>query len=123
MPRLPGLSSGLLVVFALKLGAQTPDSATIRGHVVDQTRAGIPGVQVTAKNTQSGLERTTNTDDTGRFSLAGLPISGKYEVTAKKSNFAEARLNDVTLAGGTTADVNLQLSVAGGEAQVTVTGV
>src|SRR5713101_1380920 len=119
----PGLSKVSLFALGLCLSAQTPDTATIRGHVVDQTRAGIPGVQVTAKNTQSGLERATQTDDTGRFSLAGLPISGKYEVTAKKSNFSEASLNDVTLAGGTTADVNLQLSVAGGETQVTVTGV
>jgi hypothetical protein len=118
-----GLSTVSLFVLGLCLSAQTPDTATIRGHVVDQTRAGIPGVQVTAKNAQSGLERATQTDETGRFSLAGLPISGKYEITAKKSGFAEARLNDVTLAGGTTADVNLLLSVAGGEAQVTVTGV
>ena len=118
-----GRSTISLCAIGLCLSAQTPDTATIRGHVIDQTRAGIPGVQVTAKNTQSGLERATKTDDTGRFSLAGLPISGRYEVTAKKSNFAEARLNDVTLAGGTTADVNLQLSVAGGETRVTVTGV
>jgi carboxypeptidase family protein len=118
----PRLSTVSLFALGLCLSAQTPDTATIRGHVVDQTRAGIPGVRVTAKNTQSGSERTTQTDETGRFSLAGLPISGKYEVTAKKSNFSEARLLDVTLAGGTTADVNLQLSVAGGETQVTVTG-
>jgi Carboxypeptidase regulatory-like domain/TonB dependent receptor len=116
------LSKVSLLALGFCLSAQTPDMATIRGHVIDQTRAGIPGVQVTAKNTQSGLERTTLTDETGRFSLAGLPISGKYELTAKKSNFSEARLNDVTLAGGTTADVNLRLSVAGGETQVTVTG-
>ena len=119
----PGLSKVSLLALGMCLSAQTPDSATIRGHVVDETRAGIPGVQVTAKNTQSGLERATQTDDTGHFSLAGLPVSGKYEITAQKSNFAEARLNDVTLAGGTTADVSLQLSVAGGESQVTVTGV
>jgi hypothetical protein len=116
------ISKVSLFALGLCLSAQTPDTATIRGVVVDQTRAGIPGVQVTAKNAQSGLERSTQTDDTGRFSLAGLPISGEYEVTAKKSNFSEARLPGVTLAGGTTADVNLQLSVAGDETQVTVTG-
>ena len=123
MPRPLGPSSVLLFAFVLGLDAQTPDTATIRGQVVDQMRASITGVQVTARNTQSGLERRAHTDDTGHFSLAGLPIAGKYEISATKSGFAEARLNDLTLAGGTTADVNLQLSVAAGETQVTVTGV
>jgi hypothetical protein len=113
----------LLFVVLEKLGAQTPDTATIRGQVVDQSRAAIPGVQVTAKNTQSGLERTARTDDGGRFSLAGLPIAGKYDITARRSDFADARVSNLTLAGGTTADVNLQLSVAGGQMQVTVTGI
>src|ERR1700719_2573204 len=123
MTRPLGPSSVLLFAFVLGLDAQTPDTATIRGQVVDQMRASITGVQVTARNTQSGLERRAYTDDAGHFSLAGLPIAGKYEISATKSGFAEARLNDLTLAGGTTADVNLQLSVAAGETQVTVTGV
>src|ERR1051326_4791432 len=104
----------LLVLFmACSVQAQTPDAAIIRGQVVDQSRAGISGVAVSVKNLQTGLERTTETDGSGNFSLAGLPVAGTYDVTAVKSGFADAHLNGVALAGGTTADLNLQLQVAG----------
>jgi hypothetical protein len=103
--------------------AQTPDTATILGRVVDQSHAVVPSVQVTATNALTGLKRTATTDANGRFSLSGLPVAGAYEVVATKSGFAAARLADVSLAGGTTAELSLQLNVAGGTTQVTVTGV
>jgi len=111
-----------LVVLCLALCAQTPDTATIHGQVVDQSHAGIPAVQVTAKNTLTNLERTAQTDASGKFTIAGLPVAGNYDLTAVKEGFAEARLINTTLAGGTTADIKLQLNVAGGQTQVTVTG-
>jgi Carboxypeptidase regulatory-like domain/TonB dependent receptor len=103
--------------------AQTPDTATIHGQVVDQNRALVPGVQVMATNTQTGLQRTAQTDESGSFTLASLPIVGTYNIEASKQGFEAARLNDVTLVGGTTANLALQLSVAGQQTQVTVTGV
>ena len=112
----------LFVSLPLALLAQTPDTATIHGHITDQTHAAVAGVAIKLTNAQTALERTAQTDDAGNFSIAGLPISGAYTVTANKSGFAEARVNDVMLAGGTTADVSLQMNVAGAQAQVTVTG-
>jgi hypothetical protein len=111
------------LVFSLSLRAQTPDTATIHGQVVDQSHGAVAGVLVTARNTLTGLERTAHTDTSGNFSLAGLPIAGRYDITAGKPGFAEARLGDVTLAGGTTADLNLEIDVAGGQTHVSVTGV
>jgi len=113
----------LLVGLVCCLAAQTPDTATIHGHVVDQSQAVVAGVQVTAKNTLTGHERTVQTTAGGNFTLAGLPIAGKYNITASKAGFATGNLTGITLAGGTTAELNLQLNVAGGETQVTVTGV
>src|ERR1051326_1074634 len=112
-----------ITLLCLTLAAQTPDTATIRGHVVDQTHAGIPAVRVTAKNTLTGLERTAQTDASGSFSIAGVPIGGAYDVSAAKEGVAEARLSNTTLVGGTTANVDLQLNVAGAQTQVSVTGV
>ena len=111
------------LAFSLGLRAQTPDTATIHGQVVDQSHGAVAGVLVTAGNTLTGLQRTVETDTSGHFSLAGLPIAGRYDITAGKPGFAEARLSGVTLAGGTTADLNLQLDVAGGQTHVSVTGV
>ena len=111
------------LAFSLGLRAQTPDTATIHGQVVDQSHGAVAGVLVTAGNTLTGLQRTVETDTSGHFSLAGLPIAGRYDITAGKLGFAEARLSGVTLAGGTTADLNLQLDVAGGQTHISVTGV
>src|ERR1700678_1055682 len=112
----------LTCFFSFLLAAQTPDTATLRGQVVDQTHAAVPMVQVTVTNTQTGLKRTVQTDESGNYSIAGLPIGGSYDVVASKQGFADMKAVNVTLAGGTTADVDLQLNAAGGQTQVTVTG-
>ncbi|HKE21136.1 MAG TPA: TonB-dependent receptor [Bryobacteraceae bacterium] len=102
--------------------AQTPDTATIHGHVVDQSHAPVAGVSIAATNTQTHLQRRTETDAAGSFSLAGLPIAGQYDIAASKQGFAEALVAGLTLRGGSSADLNLQLNVANGQTQVTVTG-
>ncbi|MBZ5608527.1 MAG: TonB-dependent receptor [Acidobacteriia bacterium] len=109
--------------FPLALSAQTPDTATLHGQVVDPSHAAIAGAQVTAANALTGIKRTARTDDSGNFALPALPIGGSYDIVAVKEGFADGLLNDVTLQGGTTAYLNLQLNVAGGQAAVTVTGV
>ena len=77
----------LLAPCALLL-AQTPDTATLNGHVVDQSQAAVRHVQVTVINTLSGLTRTMQTNQAGEFSFLGLPIGGTYKVNASKSGFA-----------------------------------
>jgi hypothetical protein len=108
---------------ACLLSAQTPDTATIHGSVVDQSHAPVAGVSIVAINQQTKMDRRTRSDASGRFSLAGLPIAGRYDVTASKEGFAEAHVKDLTLTGGGSADLTLTLSVATGQTEVTVTGV
>jgi hypothetical protein len=115
--------SFLVLVVVLHLPAQTPDTATIHGQVVDQSRAPVAGVHVSARNAQTGLERAAQSDSSGNFSMAGLSVAGAYDIAASKDGFAEANLKAVTLAGGATAELNFQLNVAGGQTQITVTGV
>src|ERR1039457_4810835 len=116
------LLGSCLLLFAGSVFAQTPDTATIQGQVTDPSRAAVGRVQVAARNQQTGLERTAVTDATGNYSLAGLPGAGTYQITATRQGFADGQVKDVTLAGGATAGINLQLSLAPGQTQVTVTG-
>src|SRR5579862_3898616 len=111
-----------ILPFIISLAAQTPDTATIHGHITDPSHSAVAGVQVKLTNSLTGLERSTQTDDAGSFSIGGLPVAGEYDVVATKAGFAEARASHITLAGGTTADVSLQLNVAGAQSQITVTG-
>ncbi len=94
----------------------------MNGHVTDQTQAAVENVEITVTNALSGLTRAAHTNPSGYFAFLGLPIAGTYTVTASKSGFATTKSKDVRLLGGTTANIDLQLSVAPGQTQITVTG-
>jgi hypothetical protein len=112
-----------LLGFSAMLLAQTPDTASIRGLVIDQNKGSVAGAQIKATNSLTKAERTAQSSDSGAFSLEGLPIAGTWTVAASKSGFADAQVADLTLEGGTGANITLQLNVTGGQTHVTVTGV
>jgi len=114
--------TAILILLSLQPAAQTPDTATIRGRIVDQTAAAIPGVEITVVNQRSGLRRAVQTDASGTFSLAGLAVGGNYDITAKKGGFADAQLSNVTVVGGSTADLTLRMNPAAEKTEITVTG-
>jgi hypothetical protein len=124
--RITGISAAALIAvlpfLALSLLAQTPDTATIRGQVTDQTHAAVAGVEITVTNALTGQQRIVQTDGTGKYSIAGLTVAGDYKVIARKSGFADAQLDNVALVGGRTANLDLQLSAGGGKTEITVTG-
>src|ERR1051326_8559737 len=102
------------------LAAQTPDAASIRGQILDQTRAAVSGAEVKIANARTGAERSTHSDSSGRFSFSGLPI-GSYNLAVHKEQFGDLH-RELTLISGTDADVTLQLNVSGVETEVVVTG-
>jgi hypothetical protein len=115
----------VLALLALSLPiafAQTPDTATLSGAVVDATHALVTGAQISVTNAQTGLQRTATSDSQGKFSIGGLPVAGTYDVSASKSGFAETHLGALTLAGGSTAEISLELTVAGSKTEVSVIG-
>jgi hypothetical protein len=113
----------LLFLCLLTAGyGQTPDTATLTGKVVDQTKATIAGATVTIKNLQTGIMRTGTSDDAGRFSMAGVPVTGVYEIAVEKAGFQDAKLKEVTLVGGATATFNFEMRTTGQTTDITVTG-
>jgi hypothetical protein len=114
--------TALLGLISTSLLAQTPDSATIHGHVIDQSRGAVSGAQITLTKNGSPLKRNAGTDAQGDFTITTLPVDGNYTITATKEGFGPAKLAGIALEGGTAADINIQLNVASGSAQITVTG-
>lgn len=112
----------VLLVLTVSAFSQTPDTAILRGTVYDQSHAAIAGAELTVTNQQTGLRRSAFTDANGAFSIASLPVTGAYEILAHKAGFADSKSENLTLRGGTTADLDIQLSAAGTSAEVTVTG-
>jgi Carboxypeptidase regulatory-like domain/TonB dependent receptor len=117
------LAAVLLPLDSAPLIAQTPDTASIYGQVVDQNHGAVEGAQIKLTNTLLKADRSAQSNSSGYFSLEGLPVAGTWSVTASKAGFADANVADLTLEGGTGATITLQLNVAGGQTHVTVTGV
>src|SRR5687767_6936928 len=66
-------------------------TAEIAGTIVDESAGVLPGVAVTARNVQTGLERTATTNEHGRYTLFALP-PGPYVIRAELPGFGtEAR--------------------------------
>ena len=74
---------------------------------------------VTTKSLDTGVSRTTTTDQAGRYELIALPI-GQFEVRARKDGFAERVRTGIVLVVGQDATVDLTLTVGKVSEQVTV---
>jgi len=74
----------LLAVANGSLWAQA--TAQIAGTVKDQSGAVLPGVEVTAAQTDTAVMRTAITNETGSYVLSNLPI-GPYRIEAALPGF------------------------------------
>src|ERR1700754_278785 len=80
----PPIASALALIGVLLWAAAPPALAqtfrgTILGTVTDSQLAVVTSATVTARNLDTGVERSTRTDEAGNYSLPELPI-GRYEV-------------------------------------------
>ena len=66
--------------FSVAALAQT-ETGQISGKVLDPNGAAVAGASVTAKNTETGAERTATADSEGGFTITNLQ-PGVYDVTA-----------------------------------------
>jgi Carboxypeptidase regulatory-like domain len=85
-------------------------TSAIFGNVTDSTGAPLAGATVTVRNTETGVARTTVTDDTGDYRVLSLPV-GQYEVRVEKTGFKAAVRSGVDLVVAQQPVVNVQLEV------------
>lgn len=107
-----------LLAFALALPAQV-DQATLTGIATDPTGAVVPGVRITARNTATGVEVATRSNNEGRYRIPYLP-AGRYDVTAEADGFKRSRVEGLPLTVGLTATVDFLLEVGTVQNEVTV---
>src|SRR5262249_57558737 len=87
--------------------------------ITDPNGAVVAGAKVTAKNTNTGLERSTTTDDAGNYTVAELPI-GPYQVRVEQTGFVPAVVSNVTVEVASERRVDAKLSVPRASTVVTV---
>jgi hypothetical protein len=85
-------------------------NASVGGFVQDSTQAVVPGVTVTATNTQTGIVTKTITNETGAYTILSL-LPGVYRLSAELPGFRPHIYNDVQLGTGVSARYNFTLQV------------
>jgi hypothetical protein len=113
------LSIGI-VIGALSCGSlRAQATAQISGTVKDQTGAVLPGVEVTATQTETGVPRNAITNETGSYVLANLPL-GPYRVEAALPGFRTYVQTGIVLQVNSNPVINPTLEVGQVTEQVEV---
>ncbi len=86
-------------------------SGNIVGSVVDATGAVVPAANVEAENVATGVRSTTTTDVNGLYRFNNVP-AGEYNITIKKTGFADATLRNLTVELNKTTTANVVMQVA-----------
>jgi hypothetical protein len=107
----------VLLLAATRLQAQ---EATVIGTVVDESRAVLPGVTITATSLANGRQFSDVSTVQGGYRLVGLP-AGRYKLETELQGFAPTVLPEVELLVGQNATIALTLKVASVSESVTVT--
>src|SRR6266542_1075915 len=113
------LQLAICVSLCVQAGAQTV-TGTLDGHIVDTTGAVVPQVHVTAKNAETGVERTTTSNEAGYFQISFVPL-GKYDVTAQLTGFTTVLAKAIEVTLNKTTTVTLTLKVSSVQESLTVT--
>ena len=104
------------------LAAQSRSTSAVRGTVLGPDSAEVVGAVVHLRHEQTGVERTTLTNERGNFLLLLVAPGGPYTLSIQHLGFAEGRREGILLQVGETfiADFAMQLQVVELEAIVMI---
>lgn len=108
----------LLAVWSGACVAQSTNSGDIRGSVIDESGAYIPGVTVSVLNLNTGVSKNFTTNQDGLYDTSSI-LTGSYQLTFVKSGFETFIRGPITLVVGTTS-VNARLKVGATTERVVV---
>ena len=112
----------LTVIFAASaFGQAQAAGADLTGVVVDPNDAIVTGATVVARDSATGISRTTTTDNDGVYKFIGLP-PGQYEISAEGPNFKKIIISPVRLTVGQSAELKIKLEIGAPTATVNVSG-
>jgi len=107
MNRMVGVAALFLCVHA---GQAQTSRGTLTGIVSDATAAVIANAAVEARNVDTGITRSTKTNESGVYRFDAVEL-GTYDLTVKMAGFNEYAARRVPVAGGQTVSIDVRLEV------------
>ena len=101
--------------------AQVAGSGTITGSVKDPSGAVVPKAAIALRNTDTGIERKTETSDAGIY-VATFLQPGRYEVRVSKTGLTDVVRTDLVLQVGQIMSVDFDMVIKSTQQTITVTG-
>ena len=102
---------GVLFLLLSATAAWGQSTGAIRGTVTDQNGAALTGAKITVKNVATAQERTAESDSTGGYMVASLPV-GTYDVTVEASGMQPTKFTGLVLNVSQTVVQDAKLSIA-----------
>ena len=84
---------------------------SLTGNVTDPSSAAIPGVKVTALNTDTGVSRQADTDTRGAYLFSNLQL-GTYKVTVEAKGFQTTIVDQIAVKANEVRRVDIQAKIA-----------
>src|SRR5215510_11682109 len=118
------LSAALLLALFVHTPAQS--TTTLQGRIVDPKGAVVPGVKVTVRSHDTGIERSAQTDSDGAYQVAALP-AGAYRVEVRSTGFQTLVMDRLDIEVGrilaqdfrlSVGDISQEISVISGANQI-----
>src|SRR5437867_9923230 len=112
MKRLANVFFCALFMFVVGCAAAWAQGATaqISGTATDQSGAVLPGVEISATQTETGVSRSTLSNETGLYVLPNLPV-GPYKLEASLAGFRSIVQSGIVLQVNSNPAINVVLQV------------
>ena len=101
--------AALVLAVPFAASAQT-ERGTITGVVMDSSKAAVPGASIAVINTGTNAASNVVSSESGTYSATNLP-PGTYRIEATLQGFQTSKVEGVILNAGTTARVDVTLSL------------
>lgn len=100
------------LMVSLAAAAWTQSLTSLNGVVSDPSGAVIPNAKVVIQNTDTGAQRETVSDVSGRYQFPQI-LPGNYKITARSEGFSEVVIESVRLLVNSPATVNIAFTKVG----------
>src|SRR6476660_9328878 len=104
---------GCVVVILLAATVAMPQNIStsqINGTVQDSSGLAVPGAEVKATQTETGLVRTVPSGADGSFVLTNLPV-GPYQLEVSRAGFSKSVQSGIVLQVGSNQTIDISLKV------------